>query len=111
MNDQRPTSLPPLEYASPSDDQLSSGRMLFQAVLACGLTCGLLMGSVFVLTFMAFIGSAGNSAIGVVIAIAVAGLKRPCISTRMSRRPSCASMLIVRGFRKAASISKTSPMT
>ena len=74
MNDQRPTSFPPLEYASPSDDQLSSGRMLFQAVLACGLTCGLLMGSVFVLTFMAFIGSAGNSAIGVVIAIAVAGL-------------------------------------
>ena len=67
--------LPPqLEYASPRDDQLSPGRMLFQAVLACGLTCGVLMGSVFVLVFVAYIGSAGHSASGAVVAIAVAGL-------------------------------------
>jgi hypothetical protein len=36
-----------LEYASPRSDQLSAGRMVFQAVLGCTFTCGLVMGAVF----------------------------------------------------------------
>jgi hypothetical protein len=45
MSDESPP--PPLQYASPREDQLSGGRMALQAVLGCTLTCGLLMGAVF----------------------------------------------------------------
>src|SRR5215213_1534143 len=37
---------PPLQYASPREDQLSAARMVLQAVVGCSLTCGLIMGGV-----------------------------------------------------------------
>src|SRR3712207_1248223 len=38
---------PQLDYASPRPGHLSGGRLVFQVVLSCTLTCGLVMGGVF----------------------------------------------------------------
>jgi hypothetical protein len=63
---------PPLEYASPREEQLGAGRMVFQAVQGCAITCGAIMGAVFFGLLYGITGSGSTMYATIAIAAGIA---------------------------------------
>ena len=79
---------PSLEYASPTEPQLSAARMVTQAAVGCSLTCGLIMGSVLFGMLFAYASGGPVSAamvavgmgvllLGVIVAVSVRAYRNP----------------------------------